>query len=96
MPQRIAAISSIMVFIGCLLAGAIGAENSFVTAVERALGAMVATLVIGLVVGWMAQRMIQENVAGVVKTPGVTPATEVKETAKPQAAVAGAGKKNMN
>ena len=65
------------------MAGAFGADNSFVTAVERALGAMIVTLFVGLIVGWMAQRMIDENVAAAVKVPAVP---DVKEPAKPQAA----------
>jgi hypothetical protein len=81
MPQRIAAISSIVVFTGCLVAGAFGAENTFVTAVERALAAMIVTLFVGLAVGWMAQKMVNENVAAALKTPA---APEPKEVAQPK------------
>jgi hypothetical protein len=59
MALRIAATTSFIVFAVCLVAGA---DNPFGTAVGRALEAMVATLGIGLVVGWMGQKMIDENV----------------------------------
>ena len=60
MTQRLAATASLVVFIVCLLSG-IAAENTFGTVVSRALLAMLGSLVIGLVLGAMAQRMIKEN-----------------------------------
>ncbi len=39
----------------------IEADNTFTTTVERALMAMAVTLVIGLVVGTMASKMLEEN-----------------------------------
>ena len=60
MPRRLAAIAALIVFVVCLLAGA-GAGNSFGTTVGRALLAMAGTMVIGLVVGSMAERMLDEN-----------------------------------
>jgi hypothetical protein len=59
MALRVAAVSSFIVFAVCLFAGA---ENTFGTAVGRALVAMIATLGIGLIVGWMGQKMIDENI----------------------------------
>ncbi len=59
MPLRVAATTSFVVFAVCLIAGA---GNTFGTAVGRALTAMMATLAVGLVVGWMGQKMIEENV----------------------------------
>lgn len=60
MPQRIAACLALTVFAICLMVG-ISAENSFRTTLGRALMAMVVTLLVGLVVGWMAQKMLEEN-----------------------------------
>ncbi len=45
-----------IVFAVCLVVGGLEADNTFATTVERALMAMMATLVIGLVVGAMAAR----------------------------------------
>jgi hypothetical protein len=58
--QRIAGALGLVVFAVCLSTG-ISAGNPFGTVVTRALLAMVATLVIGLVVGVMAQKMLDEN-----------------------------------
>jgi O-antigen ligase len=60
MAQRIAAALAMIVFAVCLLAG-INAGNLFVTVIGRAMLAMVVTLVIGLIVGAMAQKMLDEN-----------------------------------
>jgi hypothetical protein len=61
MAVRIAATMSMLVFVVCLVAGGIEAGNPFDTTVSRALTAMLATLVIGLVVGAMARKMLDEN-----------------------------------
>jgi NhaP-type Na+/H+ or K+/H+ antiporter len=63
MVTRIAAASSLLVFAVCLVVGGLGADNTFATTVERALTAMAATLVIGLVLGAMARRMLEENLS---------------------------------
>jgi uncharacterized membrane protein YqgA involved in biofilm formation len=60
MPQRIAAALAMVVFAVCLVAG-INAGNPFTTVVSRAMLAMLVTLVIGMVLGAMAQRMLDEN-----------------------------------
>lgn len=60
MPRRIAACLALLAFATSLVAG-IGADNTFSTTVCRALLAMVATFVIGLVLGVMGQRMLDEN-----------------------------------
>ena len=57
---------SLVVFAVCLVMG-IRAENSFETTVERALEAMAVTLGVGLVVGTMAQKMLDENAAASAK-----------------------------
>jgi NhaP-type Na+/H+ or K+/H+ antiporter len=62
MAQRLAAVAALIVFSVCLLIGGFGAGNPFITAVERALVAMAATLGLGLIVGWMAQKMLDENI----------------------------------
>ena len=60
MTQRIAVALALVVFVVCLLCGA-SADNPFGTVVTRALLAMLGTLVIGLVLGAMGQRMLDEN-----------------------------------
>ena len=60
MPQRIAATLGLVAFALCLVASH-AAGNAFATTVTRALSAMAATFVIGLAVGAMAQRMLEEN-----------------------------------
>ena len=66
MPQRVAAILSILAFAMCLLIG-LQADNPFTTTVSRALVAMLGTFVIGLIVGAMAQKMLTENVSATEK-----------------------------
>jgi NhaP-type Na+/H+ or K+/H+ antiporter len=61
MGNRIAAMLSLVAFAMCLLIG-IQAQNSFATTIRRALVAMAGTYFIGLIVGAMGQRMIDENV----------------------------------
>jgi NhaP-type Na+/H+ or K+/H+ antiporter len=63
MATRIAASISLIVFAVCLVVGGIQADNGFATAVIRALVAMLGTFALGLVVGWMAQKMLDENLA---------------------------------
>lgn len=60
MAQRIAAAISLVAFVLCLIVGA-QAGNPFSAVVWRAVLAMLGTLVIGLLVGAMAQRMLDEN-----------------------------------
>lgn len=61
MTRRIAATLSIIAFAVCLLIGGFEANNGFTTVVQRALVAMMVTLLVGLVVGAMAQKMLDEN-----------------------------------
>jgi Na+/H+-dicarboxylate symporter len=61
MPQRLAAAISLVVFAMCVLIGGFQADNTFGTTVSRALVAMIATFIIALVVGYMAQCMLEEN-----------------------------------
>ena len=61
MAKRISASLSLIAFAICLLIGAFEADNSFATTVQRALVAMVITLVVGLLIGTMAQKMLDEN-----------------------------------
>ncbi len=60
MAQRIAAVMALVVFAVCLVAG-IGAGNPFASIIIRALTGMAVTLIVGLVVGAMAQKMLDEN-----------------------------------
>lgn len=62
MNKRIAAAMALVAFALCLAAG-IMADNSFATTVSRALGAMFVTLVVGQIVGAMAQKMLDESMA---------------------------------
>jgi K+-sensing histidine kinase KdpD len=61
MTRRLAGVLALIVFALCLVVGRFEAGNSFATTVQRALLAMAVTLVIGLVVGAMAERMLDEN-----------------------------------
>jgi putative copper export protein len=60
MPRRIAVCISLLAFATSLVAG-IGADNTFTTTVSRALLAMAVSFVIGLVLGTMGQRMLDES-----------------------------------
>ncbi len=53
---------ALVVFAVCLLVGGVQAGNPFTTTVMRAIFAMIGTLVVGLVIGAMAQKMLDENV----------------------------------
>jgi len=57
---RIAAACALLVFAVAVIGG-MEADNTFVTTVSRALMAMAGTFAIGLVVGAMAQKMMEEN-----------------------------------
>ena len=61
MTHRIAASLALLAFAVCLLESGVRAGNSFSTSVMRALVGMAGTYCVGLVVGWAAQRMVQEN-----------------------------------
>jgi hypothetical protein len=61
MPQRVAASMALLAFAICLIAGGLQARNSFTTTAGRALVAMGVTFVVGLALGWMAQRMLDEK-----------------------------------
>lgn len=63
MPTRLAATLSLIVFVLCLVIGGVQVGNPFGTTVLRALGAMVGTFVIGMVVGVMGEIMLKESVA---------------------------------
>ena len=60
MAGRIAATLSLIAFAGSLLAGLVVADNPLATVVVRALWAMGGTFVVGLAVGWMAERLVRE------------------------------------
>jgi hypothetical protein len=61
MTKRISASLAIIVFAICLLIGGFEANNTFTTSVQRAMVAMMATLFVGLIIGTMAQKMLDEN-----------------------------------
>jgi hypothetical protein len=62
MARTIAGITALLVFAVCAIVGA-NAGNTFSTAVGRALVAMAGTFVIGLIVGAMGQKMMDERKA---------------------------------
>ena len=61
MALRIAATVSLIVFAICLVIGGIQTNNTFFTTVVRALLALLGTFGLGLIIGWMAQKMLDEN-----------------------------------
>jgi hypothetical protein len=61
MAKRMAGVLSIVVFAFCLLLG-LRAGNPFSTIVSRALVGMAGTYIVGLILGAVAQRMVDENV----------------------------------
>jgi hypothetical protein len=63
-----AAALSLVVFAVCVIAG-LNAGNSFETVLTKALLAMAATFGVGLVVGGMAQKMLDENLAAEAAKP---------------------------
>jgi len=67
MPHRLASTLSLLAFAACLYAGGVHAGNPFGITVQRALLAMAGTYVIGLIVGTMGQKMIEENVKAAQK-----------------------------
>jgi hypothetical protein len=67
MPQKLASTLALLAFAACLYVGGVHAGNPFSTTIQRALLAMAGTYVIGLIVGAMAQKMIEENIKGARK-----------------------------
>jgi hypothetical protein len=67
MPRRLAAAMALLAFAACLVSG-LRADNTFSTTVLRAMEAMLVTLIIGLIVGAMAQKMLDESAASAKKT----------------------------
>ena len=61
MTKRLAAALSLIVFAVCLGRG-MQAENSFSTTIQRALVAMLGTWIVGLIIGAMAQKMLDESI----------------------------------
>ncbi|HWE02902.1 MAG TPA: hypothetical protein VG326_10885 [Tepidisphaeraceae bacterium] len=59
---------SLIAFAMCLVMGIV-TENDFVTTVSRALKAMFVMLFVGLVIGSMAQRMLDEKLSDQEKKP---------------------------
>jgi len=75
--KRLAAAMSLIVFTVCLLVG-MQSTNSFGTTIQRALTAMVATLIIGLIIGAMAQRMLDENLKAHEEEKAKNSSTEIQ------------------
>ena len=69
MARRMAAALALVVFAVCVIAG-LNAGNSFETVLTKALLAMAGTFAVGLVVGAMAQKMLDEGLATEPGKPG--------------------------
>ena len=69
MPRRLAVAVALLVCAVCVLCG-LAADNTFAEIVWRALKAMFATLAIGLVVGTMAQKMLDDSVKELERKSG--------------------------
>jgi len=54
---------AMLVFASCMIIGGLQADNPFATTVLRALGGMIITFIVALVVGAMATKMLDENIA---------------------------------
>jgi len=74
-PSRLAVALAMVVFAVCVTCGML-ANNSFAETLRRALLAMLATLVLGLIVGAMAQKMLDENLKTIEKNTQVSEADE--------------------
>jgi len=72
-PRRLAVAVALLAFALCLACG-MAADNSFNETVARALKAMFATLVVGLIVGAMAQKMLEENLKELAKKSEISEA----------------------
>lgn len=66
MTRRIAATLALIAFALCLVMGIV-AENDFATTVLTAIKALFVTFFVGLIVGSMAQRMLDENLSDLGK-----------------------------
>ena len=88
MPFRLAASLSLLVFAICLIAG-LESGNALATVLSRALLGMGGTLAISLIVGTMAQRMLDENLAR--KEQDLRQALETAGTGATDAPAGGSG-----
>ncbi len=88
MAQRLASILALLAFAVCLFVGGFQVGNPFPTTVGRALAAMAGTYVLGLIVGAMGQRMIEENLTPAAVVPAPEPAPPAVATKGPAAAPA--------
>jgi hypothetical protein len=82
MTRRIAASSALFVFAVSLLLG-LRAQNTFSTTLSRALLAMAVTFGVGLVIGAMAQRMMQEHLEHLEKNLSASTEKTEDSEAKP-------------
>lgn len=67
MPTKIAAILALITFATSLLVGTFDAQNSLVTIVWRAILMMGLALVIGFIVGSMAETMLSQHLSDLKK-----------------------------
>ena len=89
MVRRVAGCLALLAFAVCLIAG-LNAGNSTATVLSNALAALGVTFVVGLVVGAMAQKMLDENVAAAAAAK----AADADNRASDPQAVAGGKRKN--
>jgi branched-subunit amino acid ABC-type transport system permease component len=65
MPNRLAGILGLVAFSYALLSGLMEADNSFSAIVLNALGALLGTMIVGYVLGLVAQAMLNENLKSI-------------------------------
>ena len=79
MPTRIAGCLSLLSFSASLLAGGFGGGASFDVVVGRALAALAFSFVLGLILGTMAQKMLDESLRAEVETLDAARAAKLQE-----------------
>ena len=77
MTRRIAACLALVAFAVCILSG-LQAGNPFSSVVGKALVALAVTFGVGLVIGAMAQRMLDENVGKTAENVAAPKNSEAK------------------
>jgi hypothetical protein len=69
MANRLAGVCGLIVFAAMLIVGRFVAHNDLSTTILRALVAMLVMVVVGYVLGTMAEKMLEENLASKAENP---------------------------
>ena len=77
MVRKIAGTLALTAFTLCVVMGIL-AENDFSTTIARGLKAMFVTFFVGLILGSMAQRMLDENLSDEEKKPEIDQSPSVQ------------------